>query len=54
MTFVKLRGTGDGLAPLVPSTPMERRRYDAAEKRQAARLERVRRLREALAAEATW
>ena len=54
LTFVKLRGAGGGLPPLVPSTPVERRRYDAAEKRQAARLARVRRLREALATEAAW
>lgn len=54
LTFVKLRGSGGTLTPLHPSTPVEERHWAAAEKRQVVRLERVRRLREDLAAEAAW
>src|SRR5437867_559209 len=35
LTFVTLRGAGGPLAPLTPSTPVEQRRWEAAEKRQA-------------------
>jgi acyl-CoA hydrolase len=55
LTFVKLRsGAGDGLPPLTPATPVEQRHGEAVEKRHAARLERVRRLRESLATETAW
>jgi acyl-CoA hydrolase len=53
LTFVKLRGAGGPLAPLVPATPVEQRHRDDADKRHAARLERGARLRESLAA-AAW
>lgn len=53
LTFVKLKGAEGPLPPLSPATPVERRHWEAAEKRHAARLERVRRLRESLATEAT-
>lgn len=46
LTFVKLRGAEGALPARVPTTPAEERHREAAEKRQAARLERVRRLRE--------
>jgi hypothetical protein len=52
---VKLRsGGGEFLPPLTGATPVEQRHGEAAEKRHAARLERVRRLRESLATEAAW
>ena len=54
LTFVKLRGGGEPLAPLAPTNPVEQRHAAAAETRHAARLERVRRLRESLATEAAW
>ena len=54
LTFVKLHGSGGGLAPLEPVTPAERRHWEAAEKRQAARVARVRQLRESLATEPAW
>jgi acyl-CoA hydrolase len=55
LTFVKLRAeAGDPLPPLPPETPVEQRHAEAAEKRQVARLERVRQLRESLVAEASW
>jgi acyl-CoA hydrolase len=54
LTFVKLRGAGGPLPPLVPATPVEQQHWEAADKRQAARLERVRRLRESLATAAAW
>ncbi len=54
LTFVKLRSAGDRLAPLEPAMPVDQQHGEAAEKRQAARLERVRRLRESLAAEPSW
>jgi len=55
LTFVKLRSAaGDGLPPLTPATPVEQRHGEAVEKRHAARLERVRRLRESLATETAW
>jgi len=55
LTFVKLRsGGGESLPPLTGATPVEQRHGEAAEKRHAARLERVRRLRESLATEAAW
>ncbi len=54
LTFVKLRsGAGDGLPPLTRAT-VEQRHGEAIEKRHAARLERVRRLRESLATETAW
>lgn len=52
LTFVKLRAAGGPLPSTSPTTPVERRHWEEAEKRQAARIERVRRLRESLAAEA--
>lgn len=51
LTFVKLRGAGGALPPLAPATPVEQRHREAADKRHAARLERVRRLKESLAVE---
>lgn len=54
LTFVKLRASGDALPPLVPATPTEQRQWEAAEKRQAARIARVRALRESLVCEPTW
>jgi len=42
------------MACLTGATPVEQRHGEAAEKRHAARLERVRRLRESLATEAAW
>jgi acyl-CoA hydrolase len=54
LTFVKLRGTGEPLAPLPPANAVEARHAAAAEARHAVRLERVRRLRESLATEAAW
>jgi acyl-CoA hydrolase len=55
LTFVKLRAGGaEPLPPLSPETPVEQRHAHAAEKRQVARLERVRRLQETLAAEVAW
>jgi len=55
LTFVKLRaGEGAELPPLRPETPVEQRHSEAAEKRQVARAERVRRLGESLAAEPAW
>jgi acyl-CoA hydrolase len=54
LTFVKLRGAGNGLPPLTAETPVEQRYRDAADKRHAARLERVRRLQASLATEAAW
>jgi len=54
LTFVKLRGGGEPLAPLAPTNPVEQRYAAAAETRHGLRLERVRRLRESLATEAAW
>lgn len=54
LTFVKLRAAGEPLAPLHPSTPVEQRHWEAGEKRQAARLARMRALRESLVAETSW
>lgn len=54
LTFVKLRATEGALPPLMPATPTEQRQWEAAEKRQAARVARVRALRESLAIEPTW
>jgi acyl-CoA hydrolase len=54
LTFVKLRGADDPLPPLPAAAPVEQRQRDAADKRQAARVERVRRLRDSLATEAAW
>jgi acyl-CoA hydrolase len=54
LTFVKLRAAGGPLAPLVPATPVEQQHWEAAEKRQAARLERVSGLRESLVTAAAW
>ncbi len=54
LTFVKLREAGEPLAPFGSRTPVEQRHWEAAEKRQVARLERVRRLRESLAAGPAW
>ncbi len=54
LTFVKLRAASGTLPPWTPATPVEQQRREAAEKRQAARLERVRRLRESLATDAAW
>jgi acyl-CoA hydrolase len=55
LTFVKLRtAAGESLAPLDAATAVEQQHQEAAEKRQAARVERVERLRESLAADASW
>jgi acyl-CoA hydrolase len=54
LTFVQLRGEGVPLSPLPPATPVEQRHRDAAEKRQAARMARVRQLRADLQAENRW
>jgi acyl-CoA hydrolase len=54
LTFVKLRGAGGNLAPLPPVTPAERWHWEAADKRQAARVARVRQLRESLETEPAW
>jgi acyl-CoA hydrolase len=53
LAFVKLGGAGEPLPPLPPPGPAEAPVREAAEKRQVARLERVRRLRASLAAE-SW
>jgi acyl-CoA hydrolase len=54
LTFVQLRGAGAPLPPLPPATPVERRHREEAEKRQAARRERVRQLRVDLERESRW
>jgi acyl-CoA hydrolase len=54
LTFVKLRGADGPLPPLVAATPVEQRERDAADKRQAARVARVRALQESLAREPAW
>lgn len=54
LTFVKLRAAGGVLPPLPPSTDVEQREWETAEKRQAARAERVRSLRASLVTEAAW
>jgi acyl-CoA hydrolase len=54
LTFVQLRGAGGSLPPLEPATPAERRHWEAAEKRQAARAARISQLRESLATEPPW
>jgi acyl-CoA hydrolase len=54
LTFVKLRQAGGPLPELVPATLVEQQHWEAAEKRQAARLERVRQLRESLLTTAAW
>jgi acyl-CoA hydrolase len=46
LTFVKLRGAGGPLPPLGAATASEQRERDAADKRQAARVARVRALKE--------
>jgi acyl-CoA hydrolase len=53
LTFVKLRGAGP-LPPLADPTPAEQREQAAADKRQDARVARVRALRESLAREPAW
>jgi acyl-CoA hydrolase len=55
LTFVKLKsGDEEGLPRLQPATMVERRHWDAAERRHEGRLERVRGLRASLAADASW
>lgn len=54
LTFVKLRSAGGGLVPLEPPAPAAGMREAAAALRQAARTERVRRLRESLLNEPEW
>jgi len=54
LTFVQLRAAGGALTPLEPATPAERRHWEAAQKRQAARVARIRQLRESLATEPPW
>jgi acyl-CoA hydrolase len=54
LTFVKLKAAGDGLRPLARASAAERREAEAADKRQAARVARVRALRETLEREAAW
>jgi acyl-CoA hydrolase len=54
LTFVKLRGAGGPLPPLAAATPVEAREREAADKRQAARVARVRALQESLARETAW
>jgi acyl-CoA hydrolase len=48
LTFVKLRGAGGPLPPLPATTAGEQRQREAADKRQAARVARVRALKERL------
>lgn len=54
LTFVKLREAGTPLQALAPVTPVEQLHWEAAEKRQAARLARVSALRAALRTEVGW
>jgi acyl-CoA hydrolase len=54
LTFVKLRGGESPLPPLPASSPAEQGQRDAADKRHAARVARVRALRESLALESAW
>jgi acyl-CoA hydrolase len=54
LTFVQLRSAGPVLAALPSGTPAETRHREAADKRHAARLDRVGRLRAGLAAEPAW
>jgi len=55
LTFVRLRAAGgEALPPLRPSTPAEQAQWEAGEKRQAARVARVRDLRECLARTPGW
>ena len=54
LTFVKLRGADDGLSPLAAATEAEQGQREAAEKRQAVRVTRMRALRESLAREPSW
>jgi acyl-CoA hydrolase len=54
LTFVKLRDGGGPLPALTPGTETERQQREAGEKRQAARLARVRRLRASVAETLGW
>ncbi len=54
LTFVKLRTAGGPLLPLRASTTLEGPRLEAASDRHAARLKRVRMLREQLVTETPW
>jgi acyl-CoA hydrolase len=54
LTFVKLRGGDGALPPLARTSLPGHRDRESADKRQAARVARVRALREALATEAAW
>ncbi len=54
LTFVKLRGAGGALRPLVDASTVEQREREAAEKRQAARVARVQALRESILHEPAW
>jgi acyl-CoA hydrolase len=54
LTFVKLRGAGSPLPPLEPTTGVEQREREAADKRQAARVARVQALKDSLAREPAW
>ena len=51
LSFVQLRGAGGPLAPLVAVSSVEQREREAADKRQAARVARVRALKEQLEGE---
>jgi acyl-CoA hydrolase len=54
LTFVKLRSAGGALRPLVGASTVEQREWEAAEKRQAARVARVQALRESILHEPAW
>jgi acyl-CoA hydrolase len=54
LTFTKLRGVGGPLPPLPAAGGAEQRQQEAADKRHAARVARVRALKESLALEPAW
>jgi acyl-CoA hydrolase len=54
LTFVKLRGAWGPLPPLAPTSAIEQREQEAADKRQAARVARVHALKECLEREPAW
>jgi len=54
LTFVKLSGAEGPLPPLASTSAIEQREQEATDKRQAARVARVRALRESLEREPAW